>query len=328
MTAPMPRWSLLVAVATSFTLVALGPAASARAVSAERDDTCREGGSSARATGGRRPDTSTFTAEELREVERELRGSDGWRTTASARIEPAGSIDVHVHVVGSEAARGPTRKRVNRQMSVLQAAYTAGQSSLSAVTGITFIQSSFERVRNSQWHRASPGSIADRQMRRELHRGGRDALNVYVLAPRLPRGAGSGTLLGWSTLPWELGGGNALQDGITVHKATLPGSGSGVTGFRGFDSGDTLVHEAGHWLGLLHTFEGGCTEQNDGVEDTPAQETASIGCAVGTDTCDLPGEDPVRNFMDYSPDECMDMFTLGQVERMAASWAAYRAPTT
>ncbi|MBA2464213.1 MAG: zinc metalloprotease [Nocardioidaceae bacterium] len=332
MTSSVPASSLLVAL-SSLALVVLGPVVPAQASPAQAgpvqalSEACRAAGPAAEATRGRVPDTSAFTREELRDVDQEIRRTDGSRAATYRQARTSGVIDVHIHVIGSKAARGPKRTRVDRQMSVLTEAYAAGQSPLSAVAPFTFQEASFERVRNSSWHRARPGSSADREMRQELHRGGRDALNVYVLAPRLPRSVGPGTLLGWSTLPWQVHG-KGVQDGISVHKATLPGSGSSQPGFVGFDSGDTLVHESGHWLGLLHTFEGGCTAENDFVEDTPAQATASVTCVVGTDTCELPGEDPVRNFMDYAPDDCMDMFTAGQVERMAASFVTYRAPTT
>ena len=76
----------------------------------------------------------------------------------------------------------------------------------------------------------------------------------------------------------------------------------------------------------FHTFEGGCSAGNDRVDDTAAEAQPSLTCEVGRDTCDADGLDPVRNFMNYSFDSCMNMFTPGQVSRMTDNWLAYRTP--
>ncbi len=262
-------------------------------------------------------DTAPAELGELGEVARTLdRAADADDAAEPEQV----TVDVHVHVISTRKHRGPTRLRVRKQITVLSKAYAGGQSAENEASPFTFTLRSFERVRNVTWYSARIGSTADQQMRRRLHRGNRADLNVYVLQPRLPRDQGNQQLLGWSTFPWS---GAASQDGISLHQASLPGG-----KFTGFDLGDTLVHETGHWLGLLHTFSGGCTEENDQVEDTPAQASPSDTCVEGTDTCDLPGLDPVHNFMDYPPDACMFMFTPGQVARMSQAWTSYRAPAT
>ena len=81
---------------------------------------------------------------------------------------------------------------------------------------------------------------------------------------------------------------------------------------------DTGVHEIGHHLGLDHTFSGSCSLANDGIDDTPAMdEDANTSCDETQDSCpDLPGLDPVHNYMNYSSNSCTDNFTQGQDEWM------------
>ena len=80
----------------------------------------------------------------------------------------------------------------------------------------------------------------------------------------------------------------------------------------------------GHWLDLLHTFDGGC---NNG---RPRRRHGAGGLARvllprGRDTCAEAGLDPITNFMDYTQDNCMFEFTEGQAARMQQGWAAFRA---
>ena len=92
-----------------------------------------------------------------------------------------------------------------------------------------------------------------------------------------------------------------------------------------YDLGMTLVHEAGHWVNLEHTFFGGCNAKGDFVDDTPPMKVPTSGCPEGKDTCSEPGLDPIHNYMDYSYDACYNEFTAGQVARAQDAWLYYRA---
>ena len=264
----------------------------------------------------------SYTLRELRRIDRrldrvlarkEISGARG-----DARFGLVLRIPVYAHVIDGTHSRGPTERAVRRQIDVLNSAYGGGQSEESAATRFRFYLESFDRTRNERWFTASLFDAADKELRRRLHQGGPEALNLYISAPRSTQT--DNIVLGWSTVPWKARRHPNL-DGVTIHRASLPGG-----GFSRYNRGDTTVHEVGHWLGLFHTFEGGCSPGNDRVEDTPAEAEPSLGCEIGRDTCESEGLDPIRNFMNYSFDDCMNMFTPGQAARMTDNWLAYRTP--
>ncbi|KAG6886753.1 hypothetical protein C0995_005233 [Termitomyces sp. Mi166 len=153
-------------------------------------------------------------------------------------------------------------------------------------------------------HGAADGNAVEQQLKYN-HQGDAKTLNIYTVGekPNLD-------YAGWSSFPWDYQK-NPMNDGIVVDYNTLPGGAY------------YMVHEVGHWVGLLHTFEGGCNG-GDYVDDTPAEASAADGCPVGRDTCPAPGADPIDNMMDYSNDACKTRFTPGQYSRLAQMVYNYR----
>ena len=118
-----------------------------------------------------------------------------------------------------------------------------------------------------------------------------------------------GGILGYAQFP----GGAAATDGVvngyqytgTIGTATAP-----------FNLGRTATHEVGHWLNLRHIWGDGNCNVDDFVSDTPTSDAPNYGCALGHVSCNT--TDMVQNYMDYSDDGCMNLFTQGQTDRMLA----------
>ncbi|WP_437525669.1 zinc metalloprotease [Sorangium sp. So ce726] len=244
---------------------------------------------------------------ELSDVEKEaveqfVRSQVALGFSAGAAVE----IPVHVHVInkGAGVSNGDvTDGMIAEQIEVLNEAY--------ANTRFSFALASVDRTRNATWYTMSSGSSAERQAKTALRIGGPDHLNLYTANP-------GGGLLGWATFPSSYAA-RPTDDGVVLLHSTLPGGNAAP-----YNEGDTGTHEVGHWLGLFHTFEGGCNKSGDGVADTASERSAAYGCPLNRDSCRGGGLDPVQNFMDYTDDSCMDGFTAGQTDRMSAHWDTYR----
>jgi hypothetical protein len=129
-------------------------------------------------------------------------------------------------------------------------------------------------------------------MKQSLRKGTYSNLNIYFQRT-LTRNS-----LGYAYLPTSVSTGSTqyIRDGVSVNAQTVPGG-----SLTSYNLGRTTTHEVGHWLGLYHTFEGGCTGNGDYIADTPAQNGYSTGCPIGRDSCPgQPGLDPIHNYMDYS----------------------------
>ncbi|WP_067452963.1 zinc metalloprotease [Actinomadura macra] len=233
--------------------------------------------------------------------------SDEDRIDAGFRRRGRLVVPVRFHTVaGGRRGRVPA-STVRRQISTLNAAYGGGRGG--ADTGIRFRLVGYDVTNNRAWFQ-QPRRY-EGQMKKRLRKGGPRTLNIFTAAV-------GRDVLGFSTFPqWY--GGKPRMDGVVIDYRSLPGG-----PYKRFNRGYTAVHEVGHWLGLLHTFENGCVPPGDGVADTPYEAEPVAGCPGVRDTCPQDGTDPVHNFMNYAFDSCMRGFTAGQGRRMRASWAAYR----
>jgi len=233
-------------------------------------------------------------------------GGSGGGTDPGPTLPSDGSIliDTCVHIICDNAgACAATENQVNNQMNVLNAAFTN--------TPYTFQLRTVTRSNNSTWLTAGPDTTAEQQMKAALRQGDAGDLNMYVSNP-------GGGLLGWATFPSWVD--NLADDGVVLLGASLPGGAAAP-----YNDGDTATHEVGHWLGLYHTFQGGCRGSGDFVSDTPAVRSPNYGCPVGVDSCRKEaGQDDVFNYMDYTDDACMYRFSEGQVIRAFEQSSTYR----
>jgi len=235
---------------------------------------------------------------------------------------PNGSVTIPTvfHMIQPETAPPGYRSdaewqtMIAAQMKVLNDSFAGATGG--ANTPFRFSLSSVEFVENDAWYQVVPGK-GERDMKRALHTGDSETLNVYVA----DIGAG---LLGWAYFPQGYNSGRDYIDGVVMLDESMPGGTAG-TGAK-YGLGDTLVHEVGHWLALHHTFNAGCSASNDFVTDTPKEAHPQFDCPPdSTDTCAAPGNDPIHNFMDYTQDSCMYLFTAGQAKRMNDAWINFRA---
>ncbi len=123
-----------------------------------------------------------------------------------------------------------------------------------------------------------------------------------------------GGLLGYAQFP----GGSAASDGVVILYSSLPGG-----SMYPYNLGRSATHEVGHWLNLRHIW-GDMTCGTDYVDDTPAHNTYNDGCPAYPhySTCTGTPVEMTMNYMDYTYDACMYMFTTGQKSRMSAIFAA------
>ncbi|THH12916.1 hypothetical protein EW146_g7254 [Bondarzewia mesenterica] len=221
------------------------------------------------------------------------------------------TIPVYFHVISQDSTAGGGNipdSQIADQISVLNADY--------AGTGLTFSLAGTTRTVNSNWfNNVGPSSSLQTTMKNQLRQGDATALNLYSVG--FTSGSGAG-LLGYSTFPSSYSS-SPNDDGVVFLFSSVPGGST-----ADYNLGRTVTHEVGHWVGLYHTFQGGCSGSGDMVSDTPPEASAAFACPTGRDTCSGGGVDPIHNYMDYTYDSCMNQFTSGQTTRLQGQIATYR----
>jgi hypothetical protein len=228
------------------------------------------------------------------------------------------TIPVVVHVVYKTNAQNISDSQIQTQMDVLTDDFRRMNSdadntwSQASDTEIEFCLATVDPSGNAtsgiQRRKTNKPSFSANDAMKKQNTGGlsawpsSDYLNVWVCNL-------SGGLLGYAQFP----GGQSSTDGVVVDYQYFGTTG---TATAPYDLGRTATHEVGHWLNLRHSWgDGGCSV-DDFVSDTPLSDASNGGCAVGHVSCGT--VDMVQNYMDYSYDDCMNLFTAGQSNRMNA----------
>lgn len=231
-------------------------------------------------------------------------------------------IPVVVHVVYNTAQENISDAQVRSQISVLNEDFNNTNADKTLVpaeftdedtsVNIRFVLDRTIRINT----RVKSWSTNDAV--KNSKRGGSDPINPSYYLNMWACNLGQG-LLGYAQFP----GGNLATDGVVClysafgSRAKVPGG----TYTNTYDLGRTATHEVGHWLNLRHIW-GDATCGNDQVDDTPTAHGANYGCPGIIAGCDAGKREMTMNYMDYTDDACMYMFTKGQKVRIDAVFAA------
>jgi len=234
------------------------------------------------------------------------------------RVDGVITIPVVVHVIYSNSNENISDAQIQSQIDVLNEDFRRTNSdadntwSQAVDTEIAFCLASVDPSGNATTgitrKSSSTTSWGTNDAMKSSSNGGVDAwpagdyLNMWVCNI-------GGGILGYAQFP----GGSAATDGVVVSPQYF-----GRTGYVSapFNLGRTMTHEVGHWLNLRHIWGDGNCSADDFVSDTPTSDAANYGCATGHVSCS--STDMVQNYMDYSDDACMNLFTAGQKARMRA----------
>ncbi|WP_428741553.1 zinc metalloprotease [Tenacibaculum sp.] len=220
------------------------------------------------------------------------------------------SIPVYFHVVLPDASQ-VSNSDIQSQINVINSDFTSPNTNQlpsgatnfindATNTEITFTLAGTFRHNDSKssWGTNDAIKAAYPPITPETH------LNIWVCNI-------GGGILGYAQFP----GGNSATDGVVILYSSLPGGSAAP-----YNLGRTLTHEIGHYLNLRHIWGDGRCRQDDFVEDTPSSDAANYGCPSYPDVS-CKSADMTMNYMDYTDDACMYMFTDGQRNRMRAIFA-------
>ncbi len=229
------------------------------------------------------------------------------------------TIPVVVNVLYKTAAQNISLAQIQSQINVLNADFAASNADYS-LTPATFqsVRSGDTKIRFvlDQVVRKATTKTSFRtdDAMKKANKGGINPtspstkLNLWVCNL-------SGGILGYAQFP----GGSLATDGVVIDDNATGNTG---TAAAPYGMGRTATHEVGHWLNLRHIW-GDATCGNDFVNDTPLHQTSNGGCPTFPKygSCSSTVPMMTMNYMDYTYDACMYMFTAGQSTRMAATYA-------
>jgi len=246
--------------------------------------------------------TVDLPMDEILRIEDELAGLDLQRM-GGTRGQSTVTIPVVFHVIRSNSGQWDVSDtQIEDQIDVMNTSFEP--------IGFQFELQSINRVNNTTWSENADVGSVEVAMKTALAVDPVRTLNFYTVNFQ-------SNLLGYATFPFMYAEDDPMH-GVVVYYASMPG------GFAApYNLGATGTHEVGHYVGLYHTFQGGCNG-GDQVADTPPEASPASGCPVGRDTCPGGGLDPINNFMDYSTDACMTEFTPLQGERAHDLMEFYR----
>ena len=241
------------------------------------------------------------------------------------------TIPVVVHVVYSTAAQNISDAIIQSQIDVLNADFRKLNADINKVPA-SFAGLAADYEINFCLAKRTPTGLATTGIERKLTKktsfstndavksskqGGLDAWDATKYLNLWSCNMGNG-ILGYAQFP----GGNVATDGVVILYSAFGYNSPAVP----YNLGRTATHEVGHWLNLRHIW-GDASCGNDLIADTPTQQTANYGCpAFPHATCSNAG-DMSMNYMDYTDDACMYMFSTGQKARSQSLFAAATATT-
>ena len=249
-----------------------------------------------------------------------------WLSDPSHRTGAIITIPVVVHVIYNTAAQNISDAQIQSQIDVLNEDFRKLNADASLTPSIfsalaTDCQIQFCLAQRDPNGNATTGIVrksttttaftTNDNMKRTAN-GGDDAWNTTQYL-NLWSCNMSGGILGYAQFP----GGTASTDGVVILYSAFGRTG---TVSAPYNKGRTATHEVGHWLNLRHIW-GDATCGSDLVNDTPTHNTSNYGCPTypHLSTCTGTPTEMTMNYMDYTDDACMYMFTAGQSARMTAA---------